>query len=301
MDMHATHLRGVDLNLLPALLALLEERQVTRAAERVFVTQPAMSRALSRLRDVFEDELLVRTRHGYRPTPAAERILEQLHEVVPRLEALFAQEFDPSVAELSFDLLGSDYAVSLLGSGAFRRLHQLSPKSRLHFVSWHDEAFDKVRDGVIDLAFYGGAAPAGLRFEHLLTEPFVCVVSADHPLARRRRLALADYLSYPHAVIDVHGGRQPAVDDALDEIGAQRDVGLASPYHTAPKTLQGTQLIATLPERLVRDEPIEGLAVIAAPKEIPAMDYSMCWSPIVDRDPAHTWLREVVTSVAQSL
>lgn len=299
--MRHTHIGSIDLNLLPALVALLEERQITRAAERVLVTQPAMSRALARLRAVFDDELLVRTGRAYRLTPAAERILEQLHEIVPRLELLFTPDFDPSVAELDFDLLGSDYAVSLLGSAAFRRLHEVSPRSRLHFLSWHEEAFDKVRDAVIDLAFYGGSAPEDLHARRLLVETFVCVVSADHPLARLRRLPLAEYLRYPHAVIDVHAGRQPAVDDALDDIGAQRDVGLTIPYHIAARAIQGTQLIATLPERLVRDEPLEGVTAIRAPKEIPAMNYSMCWSPIVDRDPAHTWLRELVASVAEAL
>lgn len=294
-------LRSVDLNLLPSLVALLEEAQVTRAAERAYLSQPAMSRALSRLRDLFEDDLLVRMNRGYRLTPRAERLKSQLTEIVPQLEALFSETFDPAKATLNFELLGSDYAVSLLGSATFRRLHERSPKSCLRFQSWHESAFDEVQAGTIDLAFYGGAIPAGLRSQHVLRDRFVCVVSSDHPLAGRKRVPLSQYLRYPHVVIDVHDGRQPAVDDPLEVAGSPREIGLTFPYHVAaPLTLPGTQMIATLPESLMRASPLAGVSLAAVPKEIPPMDYRMVWSPLFDRDPAHAWLRELVVSVAAS-
>ncbi len=296
--MRATHINSVDLNLLPALIALLDERHVSRAADRVRLSQPAMSRALQRLRRALDDELLVRGRDGYALTPRAERIQRELAAFVPRLDALFAPEqFQPREAAQTFRLAGTDYAVSRFGPELFRRLFAESPHSTLRFETWHDGVFDDVDRGVLDLAFFGASVPAQLRSQRLFTEQFVCVLSADHPLARRRRLTLAEYLDCSHVVVATERGLQPAIDQRLQSLGSPRRASLTVPYHAAaPLAVPGTVLVATVPAGIA--EPSADLAVVAAPKEIEPLQYSMTWHPRLNRDPAHVWLRDLVRSVA---
>src|SRR6266480_1068212 len=138
-----THLEGVDLNLLPPLAALLEERHVTRAAQRSGLSQPAMSRALARLRQVLDDQLLVRHGTGYLLTPRAERIQRQLAGLIPRLETLFAAEvFDPATAEENYRIATTDYPLLLFFPQAAREINNLSPHSTLRVEPYRDEVFD---------------------------------------------------------------------------------------------------------------------------------------------------------------
>ena len=186
-----THLEGVDLNLLPPLAALLEERHVTRAAQRSGLSQPAMSRALARLRQVLDDQLLVRHGTGYLLTPRAERIQRQLAGLIPRLETLFAAEvFDPATAEENYRIATTDYPLLLFFPQAAREIINLSPHSTLRVEPYRDEVFDDMQHGTLDLTFYGAAPPAAFRHEVLFEDRCVCVMAANHPLAKRKRLTL---------------------------------------------------------------------------------------------------------------
>src|ERR1700751_232159 len=143
-----THLEGVDLNLLPPLAALLEERHVTRAAHRSGLSQPAMSRALARLRQQLEDQLLVRDKGGYVLTPRAERIQRQLAAVMPQLETLFAPEvFDPATAVEHYHLSATDYTLILFLREVARDVNTLSPNSTLRIESTGDAVFEDVLHG----------------------------------------------------------------------------------------------------------------------------------------------------------
>lgn len=283
-----------DLELLPALVALLDERHVTRAAERVHVSQPAMSRTLARLRRTFGDELLVRTAGGYHLTPRAERMQRQLLGIRPQLRALFAPaDFDPATAEETYRLVGTDYAALLFAPLLFGRVLRESPASRVTFTPWHDGVADDLERGGADLAFLGVAAPEGLRSEELFEERFVCVMAADHPLAGRDALDLETYLGQPHLVVDVRGGDQSVIEGQLGSLGIRRRAALRLPYHSAATAaLAGTTLVATLPEKMV--SPGAGLHVCAAPPEIEAMSYRMVWHPRLEGDPAQRWLRYTV-------
>jgi DNA-binding transcriptional LysR family regulator len=296
--MRPVHVDQVDLNLIPALAALLDERHVSRAAQRVNLSQSAMSRALQRLRRALDDELLVRGPAGYELTSRAESLRLQLADIVPRLEQVFAATvFDPAQAEQLFSVVGSDYAVMTLGASLFRRVLEQSPRSSLCFENWHDETFDELGNGSVDLVFYGAPGPEHLRHEHLFTDHFVCIVSDDHPLSGKRSVSLSDYLAWPHLVVSIDHNRQPAIDDRLDELGQQRRPGLILPFHVpAPTVVRGTPLIATIPYRLLDGRNNDGIAVLRAPREIDTLRYSMTWSPRLDRDPAHEWLRQVVRS-----
>ena len=296
--MRTAHISEVDLNLLAPMVALLEEQHVSRAARRVGLSQPAMSRALSRLREVIGDELLVRIAGGYRLTPRGEALLTELADIVPGLEAVFGGErFDPARAEVVFDLVGTDYSVQVVGHRLFGEVLRRAPRAIVRFHGWHEGSFDEVRRGEVDLLFFGSRAPGDLRSELILTDRFVCVVDSGHPLARSgTAVSLADYAAAAHLVIDVTGTGQPAIEQPLRGLGIERRAPLSIPEHAAaPRALLGTQLVATLPERLARDhiDPTRH-AILAAPAEIEPMDYRLCWHPALERDAANVWLRGVV-------
>jgi len=301
VGMLVTHLEGVDLNLLPPLAALLEERHVTRAAERSGLSQPAMSRTLARLRRLLDDQLLVRHSSGYVLTPRAERIQRQLGGLMPQLETLFAAEvFDPATAEEHYHVAATDYALLLFLHQVAREVNRLSPQSALRIESPGDGVFDDLQHGRLDLSFYVADPPGGLRQELLFDDICVCVMSADHPLAKRKRLTLDAYLRCSHLVIDIIDGEQPLIAERLRELGVARRAALTVPLNAgAAAALPGTNLVATLNKRLV-DRYVDdaALAIVAAPVELEPFRYVMVWHPRLDHDPAQQWLRDTIRSVA---
>lgn len=294
------NLRRVDLNLLVALAVLLEERHVSRAADRIGLSQPATSRALQRLRHTLGDELLVRTRTGYQLTPRAERIQRELAAVLPRLELVFGGErFDPATATDRFSVLGTDYMTAVLGPGVFRRVFRAAPGMSLTLRPWHDGVLDEVTHGLADLAFAGVAAPPGLHSELLFEDRFVCLMATDHPLADRKSLTLNDFLTVRHLVVDVLRGEQSAVDRRLAELGERRTAALSVPYHSAAAlAVPGTPLVATLPARLLTGPLDPAVRVVAAPPEVEPLPFLMIWHARLDDDPAQSWLRDTFRVVA---
>jgi DNA-binding transcriptional LysR family regulator len=304
INMLMTHLDVVDLNLLLPLAALLEERHVTRAAERSGLSQPAMSRALARLRRLLDDQLLVRDRGGYVLTPTAERIQRQLAGLMPQLQALFVAEvFDPTSAKERYHLAATDYPLLLFLHRVARQVHRLSPHSALWIESPRDALFDDMMHGRIDLSFYVATPPPGFRHELLFEDVCICVMSADHPFAKRKRLTLDEYLRCSHLVIDIIEGDQPLIANRLAELGVARRAAVTLPLNAAAlATLAGTTLVATLNRRLVdkyADAP--GLAVAAAPVELESFQYSMFWHPRLEHDPAQQWLRATIRSIAAEI
>lgn len=298
--MQQTHITGVDLNLLPALAALLEERHVSRAATRVGLSQPAMSRALQRLRRVFDDALLVSGRDGYILTPRAERIRGRLAVVLPELDTLFgANDFDPSTAEESYRLALSDYSVAAFGAALARDIRANSPGSTLAYQLLDDESFDHLSSGTIDLLILGRPAPAQFSDHLLFTDRFVCAVAADHKLARCRHVPLADYLRHPHIRIDIERGGQHMIERT---IGGARNIAISTPFHAfAPEMLIGTDLILTFPARLApRFADTSEISILEAPPQLPELTFYSVWHPRLDNDPSRRWLREVTRSVAAS-
>jgi DNA-binding transcriptional LysR family regulator len=298
MSMQPTHIDRVDLNLLPPLVALLEERHVSRAADRLALSQPAMSRALQRLRRHFGDELLVRGPDGYSLTPCAERILAQLATVVTELNHLFATEtFDPATAAQSFRLAVSDYTVSAFGPALVQRILVQSPNSTVTCEAIDARALDKLDAGTLDLVIYGRAAPDQYRSQHLFSDRFVCVVAAEHPLAQRTSESLSQYVRWPHLSIDVG---QPWVDQALEARDTARRVAVVMPYHVlGSNILPGTDLVLTVPARVVSQFADSGRTrVLDAPRELGVVQFYAVWHPRVDEDPSHSWLRQVVRTVA---
>jgi DNA-binding transcriptional LysR family regulator len=281
---------------LETLAVLLEERHISRAAERCHLSQPAMSRTLQRLRVLFNDELLVRTPQGYTLTPRARTVQRELADILPRLEAMLrGGAFDPAAATGSFRIALTDYATALLGPGVFRPLFHQAPGVSLTAVPLSEHSLVDLDNGRLDLVITGVHPPRQLRWELLFVEDLVCVVWADHPVTDYR-MSLADFVSYPHVVVTTSGEEQPVVERRLAQLGLRRPSGLRVPYFSAAVTaLPGTPLVATLPRRLAeRHEADPSLRLLEVPVEFSPYPYGMAWHPRVDGDPAHGWLREIV-------
>ncbi|MFI1364865.1 LysR family transcriptional regulator [Streptomyces griseochromogenes] len=290
-------IESVDLNLLAPLHALLEERHVSRAADRLHMSQPSMSRALQRLRATLGDELLVRGPGGYQLTPRAERIQAELEHALPRLEHVFSGEaFDPATAARSFHLAGTDYTVSVLSGALLARVFEQSPGSTVRFSRWHHAVFSDAEHGMVDLLIHGGSAPPPLRSQVLFEEDYACLVSSHHPLAGRSAVSLQEYLECAHMVVDVADGRQGYVDRCLELLGSPRRASVTVPYHAAAAAaVPGTSLVATLPARFaIRHASPGTTTVIPAPGEIGPMSCAMSWHPRLDDDAAQRWLRDTI-------
>jgi DNA-binding transcriptional LysR family regulator len=296
-------IESVDLNLLAPLNALLSERHVSRAADRLHMSQPAMSRALQRLRATLGDELLVRGPGGYQLTPRAERIAAELQHALPRLEHVFSgEQFDPAAAARVFRLAGTDYTVSVLSGAVLAQLFAQSPGSSVSFARWHHAIFADAEHGMVDLLIHGGKAPAPLRSRILFEEGYACLVASTHPLAQASAIPLADYLECAHIVVDVTDGRQGHVDRKLEALGRPRRASLTVPYHAAAAAaVPGTALVATLPQSFATQHASPGTTtVVPAPKEIGPMSYAMSWHPRLDGDDAQRWLRDLITTTLRA-
>lgn len=298
-------LSRVDLNLLPALAMLLEERSVSRAADAVGLSQSAMSRALQRLRRAFGDDLLVRSDNGYRLTPVAERLKPELGEIVARLSDLFfVRDFDPSGETREFRMAGSDYAVAAVGTRLFTRLTSAAPNASLRLISWHANVIQAMANGDVDIVFSGMHIGAPVRSELLFTDTMVGVVAQGHPWWGRPSVRLDDYLAARHLMIDMKDGTQPSIDGVLAARGERRRPGLTIPYHgAAAAALPDTDLVLSVPLRVLPDFVHRAgpqFWVVDLPAEISALPYYMSWHPRADHDTGHRWLRrQIVDAVAE--
>jgi DNA-binding transcriptional LysR family regulator len=298
--MQQTHLSNTDLNLLITLQALLEERHVTRAAKRCFLSQSAMSRALERLRETFQDELLIRSGRGYERTVRGERLLRELEVILPRIDAMVRGEcFDPVQSQERFRISMTDFASVLLLPGLGRRLSQAAPQAKLEIIPHHDTVFEDVESGKIDLAMEVSTFAAGLESQIIFEEDFVCLQCASRP-PRRKRFTLSEYMKLAHVVVNVRAGQQTLVDRPLADLGLRRKVALSVPYFVpAVLAISGTDYLVTVPRRLAKIiAPMQAVRAIEAPVELPRFNYMMAWHPRLTAEPAQQWLREQVRSVA---
>ena len=302
--MHPMQLSRVDLNLLPALAMLLEERSVSRAATAVGLSQSAMSRSLARLRRLLEDELLVRSAEGYRLTPAAEQIRAQLDDVLPRLQEVFLdREFDPATETRQFCMTGSDYAVTTFGATVFSRVLAAAPNTSVRFMPWHGKVVQQLHDGGLDLVFSGMHLQEPIKSRLLFTDQMVCVVHRSHPLSKQESITLDEYLTCNHLVIDITDGTQPSIDQVLAAHGTPRRASLTMPFHaTAPAALIATQLVMSIPSQVLVHYVVghgPELCVLPAPTEISPLPYYMSWHARVQHDKGHRWLRQEVLSAIE--
>src|SRR5882724_11068988 len=300
--MRDVHLRNVDLNLLHALYALLEERHVSHAAKRSFLSQPAMSRALDRLRETFGDPLLVRTGRVYERTPRGERVLRELESIMGRLAAMVqGEEFYPAGSQERFRVAMTDHGSAIVLPALLERVRKAAPHARLEISAWRTQAYEDVVAGRIDLALSAEAVPPTLESEVIFNLDFVCLVGSTQPV-RKRRFTLKQYLQLPHALVETLDGQQTMVDRPLAQLGVKRRVALRIPFFIpAIFAIARTDLILTVPRKLAKiAAKIAGVRVVEPPHEIKAFPYFMAWHPRLSTEPAHRWFREQLRMVART-
>lgn len=294
----------IDMNLLRVFDALMRHRNVTAAARELGLTQSSTSNALDRLRRRMNDRLLERRGNGMQPTRLAEDIWPALAEGLGRIRDGIAagQSFDPGGATGSFRIGMHDYAQAVLGPALVAHLRAAAPGMDVVLLPVGSVMQDDLlHDGTLDLILRAGPGPAsGLNAETLLTESFLGLVAADHPLAPLPQVTLADYLAHPHVLVSSRGITQGNVDAGLATLGLQRRVGCTAPdFEAAARIAAGTDLILTAGAALQPGLSAKlGLVSFALPLAVPGFALSMLWLRRNDRAPSHLWLRDQLRHVA---
>jgi DNA-binding transcriptional LysR family regulator len=290
-------LRAIDLNLLVVLDALIAERQVTRAAHRLALSQPAVSNALSRLRAIFADELLVRTARGMQPTPRALELAAPLQQLLRQTERIFEKEadFTPQSAAREFSVRMSDLIAWLALPRMAARLRAEAPGVRLKIMHLSPEqTVDALETDDADLALSMRLDhPRSIRAEPLFRDRMVCVMRRDHP-ATQRRLTLKAFLGLPHLRVSMSPTDARFVDNALARLGLERKVALNVPHWlTVPAIVAATDLVAVISEKVARSFDSATLALLPLPFAAQSFDWSLYWHRRHDGNAAHRWLRNV--------
>ncbi len=298
------NLSRIDLNQLLALQAILEEKHVTRAAARASLSQPAMSRVLSRLRAALGDDLLVRSGVGYERTPCGDRLLQELEVLLPRLNAaISSNNFNLSTSQQCFRVTGTDYAAAVIVSGTVRLCRKSAPGVRVEVVGWTQDSYRYVEMGRCDVALGVGSVPTppkGLKLEVLYQEHFVCLMSANTKF-NDKRFSLDEYLHRPHAVVATAEGQQTMIDRPLADIGKARNVVLQSPYFMATAlNIVDTDLIFTVPMRIALElSKLANFRQVLPPQEISDFPYTMIWHPRLGGDSGHAWFRDQIRATVR--
>lgn len=301
-DMSDIDIRSINLNLLPALEALLIEGSVSAAARRAHVSQSAMSHSLARLRELFGDPLLTPLGRGLAPTPRALQLRAALPAAFEHLRRALAspEPFDPRTSTRAFRIATVDHFELTTLPDVLEHLGRHAPSVRLEIERFSPDVVPALVVGDIDLALIGASQPvpaAGLRRAPLHEEPFAVVVRKGHP-AIKRRLDLETYVSVGHVLVSVEGRREGAVDRALARLGKSRRVALRVPHFmAAPLAVRSSDLICTIAGSVAqRARELFGLRVFTPPFELPAAQVVALWSQRHDDDPAQRWFRDLFFS-----
>ncbi|MEP4485713.1 MAG: LysR family transcriptional regulator [Halioglobus sp.] len=306
----------VDLNLLVYLDALLRERNVTQAANQLNLSQPAMSNGLRRLRELFDDPLLVRTSDGMAPTERALELEPLVRDVLMKIDKAVQprSEFEPESAQRVFRIMASDYAESTLLPSVLGKLRTQAPGLTLDIMTPSDVSFLDVERGKVDMVINRfDSMPQSFHQIHLWDDSFSCLLSPENPVLED--FTLENYLKAKHIWVSKTGmgvgvGVDPDdvqrlgwVDLALNKLGKKRQIRVFTRHYQAAMTLaEQNDLIVTLPTRatlLKRDNP--RVVLREPPLDIPPLELKMAWSPLLQHNPANRWLRKLIVTTAREL
>lgn len=294
-------LSKLDLNLLLVFNQLMIERRVSPAAEALGVTQPAISNALRRLRQLLDDDLFLRTARGMEPTPFAEQLAEPIAYALDTINDALSQRqsFDPGKSDRTFTLgmtdIGEIYSMPRL----LARLQQVAPGIRLQTVRPYDEdgLKEQMERGLVHATV--GLLPqlqGGFYRQRLFRQGWVCVFSRNHPLAKKKSVTMADFSAARHVVVSAGGTGHSAINKLMDRKGVERNIQLTVPHFVAVgHILQDSNLVATLPERLAQrlEKPFE-LKFVPHPCKLPEHTIDLFWHSKLHRDPANQFLHRLI-------
>jgi len=298
------NLSRLDLNLVLALRALLEERNVTRAGERVGLSQPAMSAALSRLRRHFDDELLARTGNSYELTPLGVALRDRSATACDLLERVFASQadFDPAAESREFTLLASDYGAAVFGSALARALHQEAPGIRLAFQHSTPAAVENTATmlSTVDGLLLPHGIIDGFPAVDLHQDRWLCMVADDHPDVGDE-LTLDQLARLPWVVYQRPYDAPAARQLSMIGISPRVEVSVQT-FQLLPHMVEGTRRVAMIQERLAR-RAVRSAAVrvLPCPFEAVPVQEALWWHPVHTQDAAHIWLRRKAEEVGATL
>ncbi|GAA2649403.1 MULTISPECIES: LysR family transcriptional regulator [Streptomyces] len=286
----------LDLNLLTALDALLEEGSVAGAAARLHVTAPAMSRSLGRIRHVTGDQILVRTGRTMTPTPYALAVRAQVHELLHQVHGVLApsRALDLTTLERTFTLRWHDSLVAVSGPALLTAVRGQAPGVRLRFVAESSVDTPELRRGEVDLEANASRPSApDIRAEKVGEARLVILVRQGHPLTRAETLTAQTYAAAEHITVSRRGNLSNALDDTLARLGLTRRVVATVPTEAAALAFaRDSDLVVTLPETATRSAVTDlGLDALPLPFELPAAPVYLSWHQRYETDNAHTWLR----------
>lgn len=297
--------RKLDLNLLVTLETLLVEQNVTRAAERLHLSQPAVSTQLSRLRELFDDPLLIPMQRGMTPTAKALELLDPLRLALDQVRTTLAmhRHFDPASADLTVTIACTDYLQATLVQPLAVALRKRAPGVRIATRHLDPPRLERQMGiGEVDLALMTPEhGPVSLRSRHLFDERYVLIGARRHPKLRRD-LSVAQFAQLDHVIVSLRGGDfTTAVDEGLAALGHRRNVALsASSFLAVLEIVARSSFVALVPERLVRDHH-DALKVVECPFPVSGFAVSMLWH---ERNHGHSgqrWVRDVAMELARGI
>ncbi|MFT3761548.1 MAG: LysR family transcriptional regulator [Pseudoxanthomonas sp.] len=293
--------RRLDLNLLVTLEALLAEQNVTRAAARLHLSQPAVSAQLSRLRTLFDDPLLIPAQRGMTPTVKAAELLGPLRQALDQVRATLGahRNFDPAKASLTVAVACTDYTQVAVVAPLLVELGEKAPGIRLALRNLDVSQLEaQMLRGEVDLAFMTPqSAPSGLRIRCLFDERYVLIGRKGHPRLRRKP-TIEQYARLEHVIVSPQGGGfATQADDALAALGYRRNVVLsAASFLFVPEIVSRSDYVALVPERLVRDHG-DRLRRVECPLSVDGFSMGMAWHERSHGHAGHRWIRETVAAL----
>ncbi len=284
-----------DLNLLLVFDAVVQEKNLTRAGQRLGLTQPAVSHALTRLRHMLNDELFIRGPDGMAPTPRAERIAAPIRDALQQMRVtLEADEFDAALASRTFIIAANNYAARAVVPALVRRAARLAPSVAMEVRPiGMTYLLDQLDRGSVELGL-AGLSEGGDRFKcaGLLEDEYAVMLPCDHPAAADDVLSIEEFVRLPHVAVTSSGDDMDFVDAALAERGLSRTIMAKVPLHSLSSVLIGSGALAVVPRRVAADMiAFRPMSIRRLPFPSPRVSLSMIWHRRLDHDPAHRWLR----------
>jgi DNA-binding transcriptional LysR family regulator len=318
MSIHEVNVDRFDLNLLIYLDVLLRERSVTKAAQALGITQPAMSNGLKRLRELFGDPVLVRTSDGMSATERALQLQPLVRNILAEVDSAVQPtgEFESKISARVYRIMVSDYAEATLVPAMVKRLRSEAPGVILDFLTPSDVTYKDVEQGKVDMAINRfDELPQSFHQKTLWRDDFACLVNPKNPVLDN--FCLEGYLSANHIWVSKTGmgvgtGVNPTrdkavqlgwVDEALERAGHKRKISVFTRHYQMPALLAANNdLIATLPTRIARMQARSGeLTMVEPPYEIPAFELKMAWSPLLHHNPPHQWMRALIAEESEKI
>lgn len=295
-------MRYQDLNLLVIFDAIMTEGSITRAADRLALTQPAVSNALSRMRTVWKDDVFVKDGRNIRPTVYAQNLWSQIRGPLHNLEKAMDQgSFDPASAKRTFRFSAVDALVSVIWPRLRKVIEEEAPGINIHAVPYSIKTDELLHNADVDMLI--GANVIGdsvIQTDYLYTPCYVCVMRPDHPLAKAD-LSLEEFAAADHLLVSLSGDTTGITDQALAQYDLTRRIAMSVNHFSAvTPLLKESNLIAVMPSTTIERAIFnEELAVVNPPIEVVAPQLSLCWHKRQEHDPGLNWLRKHVSRIVK--